>query len=584
LAQNLHIELNQSLPNKNEFIGTHFFKFMSVINTNLIAIEISNSTQKASDSGAKAMERLSTGARINSASDDAAGIQISNRMTSAIRGMSMATRNAQDGLSLLQTTDGALDQIENSLQRIRELALQAVNGTNTEGDRSSLDFELKEHINQINSIADTTKFNGIGLLNGSQEIIPIQIDGNSGSHLNLNCFRADAKSLGAYVGDSVNSVSDLVTPDNIEVLNKSKTLTLGFTADPYPANTNIEIGNVIINLPAGSNGTDVATAVESALSVSSEYSNYIIKRSGNTLLMIAPVIDNSFELASKYDIGGVNIDMTINAPSGVIGGINFGVNPWGEYIQGGFNKSLGFTGGEYSNGGSIKIGSIVIPMPTYDSSVSNSSGYWNQKMAEAVKTALSSDAQYQGLIVEQKNNTVLIISPSPSLLPDITFANTSNSSLNMTIDAPSGVIKGLDYGLNPYSDFLGSVVTSTGRVITKSSSYYNSFVSLEFVSLESVNLNSVDSCNKSLNVIDSSLEMVNLFRSTVGAYQNRLESIINGLFESIQNTSISRGRIVDTDYATETSLLAKNQIISQASIAMLAQSNQYGRNVLALLK
>jgi flagellin len=552
---------------------------MSTINTNLTAITVGSSTQKAVDSISKSMERLSTGVRINSASDDAAGIQITNRMTAAIRGMTMAVRNVQDGISLLQTTDGALDQIVHSLQRMRELALQAVNGTNTKADRDNIGLELREHVNQINHIAETTKFNGIALLNGSNESISIHIDESSGGNLNLNCFKSDAKSLGIHSGYSVDSVTEVITPDSVEVLNKSKTITLGFTADPYPANTKIEVGNVTVNLPAGSNGSDVASAVESALLASGDYSNYIIKRNSNTLLMVAPISISSIELVSKYDMGGVNIDMTTNAPSGVVGGVNFGVNPWGDYIQGGFNKTLGFTGGEYSNGGSITIGTVVVQMPTFDSSISNSSGYWNQKMAEAAKAALASDAQYQGLIVEQKDNTLIVSSPTPNSLPDMTFVNTSNSLLNMTVDAPSGVINGIDYGVNPWSDFLGSVVTTGGRVITKSSAYYSSVVSLE-----NVNLDSVDSCNKSLSVIDASLEMINLFRSTVGAYQNRLDSIINGLYESIQNTSASKSRIVDTDYATETSLLAKNQIINQAATAMLAQANQYGRNVLALLK
>lgn len=277
---------------------------MSTINTNLTAITVGSSAQKAVDSISKSMERLSTGVRINSASDDAAGTQITNRMTAAIRGMSMAVRNVQDGISLLQTTDGALDQIGNSLQRMRELALQAVNGTNTAADRGSIDLELKEHIKQINHISETTKFNGIALLNGSNESVSIQIDESSGGNLNLNCFKSDAKSLGIYGGHSVDSVTEVISPDSVEILNKSKTLTLGFTADPYPANTKIEIGNVAVNLPAGSNGSDVAVAVESALSASSEYSNYIIKRNGNTLVMIAPVSVTSFDLVSKYDMEG----------------------------------------------------------------------------------------------------------------------------------------------------------------------------------------------------------------------------------------------------------------------------------------
>ena len=218
-------------------------------------------------------------------------------------------------------------------------------------------------------------------------------------------------------------------------------------------------------------------------------------------------------------------------------------------------------------------------MPIFDSSISTSAGFWNQKMAESAKVALSSDPLYQDMIVEQKDNTLIITSPSSSSIPDITFVNTLNSSLNMTIDAPSGVVNQIDYGKNPWGGFLGSVITTGGRVITKSSEYFTSIDSLD-----QVNLATIDSSNNSLSIIDASLELVNSYRSNIGAYQNRLESIINGLYESIQNTTSSKSRIIDTDYASETTLLARNQIIHQAATAMLAQANQYGRNVLSLLK
>ena len=139
---------------------------MTVIGTNVAAMRAQSASMSASNQLQASMERLSSGKRINSAKDDAAGLAIATKMTAQIKGLNAAARNANDGVSLAQTAEGALGQISNIVQRVRELAVQSANGTVTNADRAGLDNESRALIDQIDTIASTTNFNGVSLLNG----------------------------------------------------------------------------------------------------------------------------------------------------------------------------------------------------------------------------------------------------------------------------------------------------------------------------------------------------------------------------------------------------------------------------------
>ena len=152
---------------------------MTVIGTNVAAMRAQNASQSASMQLQQSMERLSSGKRINSAKDDAAGLAISTKMTAQIRGLNAAARNANDGVSLAQTAEGALGQISNIVQRIRELAVQSANGTVTDADRLGLDNESRALLDQIDTIATTTNFNGVNLLDGSAASVSIQTGTNA---------------------------------------------------------------------------------------------------------------------------------------------------------------------------------------------------------------------------------------------------------------------------------------------------------------------------------------------------------------------------------------------------------------------
>jgi flagellin len=169
---------------------------MSVVNTNVKSLVAQDSLMKSGRAMATAMERLSTGNRINSAKDDAAGLSISNRMDSQIRGLTMAVKNANDGISLMQTAEGALDEVTNSLQRMRELAVQAVNGTNNALDRAALDAEVQQLKAEIDRTAKTTQFNSINLLDGSFKNKVLQIGDDANETLKVGIAGAKVSDLG----------------------------------------------------------------------------------------------------------------------------------------------------------------------------------------------------------------------------------------------------------------------------------------------------------------------------------------------------------------------------------------------------
>jgi len=196
---------------------------MAVINTNLLSLTTQNNLNKSQSSLGTAIERLSSGLRINSAKDDAAGQAIANRMNSQIKGMTQAARNANDGISMIQTAEGNLNEINTNLQRIRELSVQAANGTNQDTDLTSVNTEINQRLSEINRIAGAANFNGKNLLNGAQSGgVTIQVGANTasgdtikiGSDALINANLSSLASGTALSGGTV-SISDNGTAQDV---------------------------------------------------------------------------------------------------------------------------------------------------------------------------------------------------------------------------------------------------------------------------------------------------------------------------------------------------------------------------------
>lgn len=262
---------------------------MAVINTNTLSLIAQNNLNKSQSALGTAIERLSSGLRINSAKDDAAGQAIANRMTSQIRGMTQASRNANDGISMAQTAEGALNEVNNNLQRIRELAVQAKNGTNSDTDLTSLQDEVTARLAEVNRIASKTTFNGIALLDGTAGTsgkVDIQVGANDGDtiQIDLSKAKADTTTLGIASVDlsTVSAFGDTTLQKLDDAIAKIDTARsgLGATQNRFESTIN-NLNNTMTNLSAAQSRIQDA---DYATEVANMSKSQILQQAGTSVL------------------------------------------------------------------------------------------------------------------------------------------------------------------------------------------------------------------------------------------------------------------------------------------------------------
>ena len=252
----------------------------AVINTNYLALVSQNNLNKSQSTLGSAIERLSSGLRINSAKDDAAGQAIANRMTAQIRGMTQAARNANDGISLAQTAEGNLNEINNNLQRIRELAVQAVNSTNSATDLASIQQEVDDRLAEITRVVTNAEFNGTKLLDGSANNLVLQVGANAAADNQITVSIADASSAGAAVTLAVGDATVLTDLDTrISAIDTARS-NLGSVQNRLTSTVN-NLNNTITNLSASRSRIEDA---DYAVEVSNMTRAQILQQAGTAML------------------------------------------------------------------------------------------------------------------------------------------------------------------------------------------------------------------------------------------------------------------------------------------------------------
>jgi len=303
---------------------------MSVVNTNVKSLVSQDALMKVGRDLSTAMERLSTGKRINSAKDDAAGLGISNRMTSQVRGLNMAIKNANDGISLMQTAEGALDEVTNSLQRMRELAVQAANGTNNALDRAALDAEVQQLKSEIDRTAKTTQFNSINLLDGTFQNKKLQIGDKANQTLNVGIQGAKVSDLGmgtaaaggsVFIGgrlgfsDTANTISALFASAgslnlviNGTVISKIKANTSG------ASNTILDMNDIVTAI---NNSRAGVTASAFNVATAAQVGTGVISSTAALTLTVSTLDDNSSLIVKVSNTGSMQeVVEKINAQGG----------------------------------------------------------------------------------------------------------------------------------------------------------------------------------------------------------------------------------------------------------------------------
>ncbi|HAT3903203.1 TPA: FliC/FljB family flagellin [Citrobacter koseri] len=395
-----------------------------VINTNSLSLLTQNNLNKSQSSLGSAIERLSSGLRINSAKDDAAGQAIANRFTANIRGLTQASRNANDGISIAQTTEGALNEINNNLQRIRELAVQANNNTNSDSDLSSIQDEITARLAEIDRVSEQTQFNGKKVLSETQSL-KIQVGANDNETITIDLKEVTAEKLGLK-GFNVSSFKP--TESTADDLTKAFGADAGVTAVTVAENGPGELATAL-DIAAGSVAFDTD-------SISQD-------KSGNLYAKVTITAADADEVTALKEKG---IDVKAGEPS---------------------------------------------------------SFYIALKAGDADTTTTTGTAAFE---------------------IDTDGFDASNLKAEVTPTA------------NP------------------------------------------------LDAIDKALSQIDQQRSSLGAIQNRFESAITNLGNTVNNLSSARSRIEDADYATEVSNMSRAQILQQAGTSVLAQANQVPQNVLSLLR
>ncbi len=526
-----------------------------VINTNSLSLLTQNNLNKSQSSLSSAIERLSSGLRINSAKDDAAGQAIANRFTSNIKGLSQASRNANDGISLAQTTEGALSEINNNLQRVRELAVQATNGTNSQSDLNSIQDEITQRLSEIDRVSQQTQFNGVKVL-ATNQTMKIQVGANDGQTIEIGLDKIDADTLG--LKDF--SVASAKVPTSGAVALKSEmspTLTSvnattgkNGTNDAFGAKFHTDDVNTYFGGKAVTTGdkTNVLGTEADVFQIQVEGQTYFVAQNGNTATNAYSLLKQSGSGYEKVTVDSKAVQIA-NFGGRVTAFVDDGTaahNALSVDLQKGtVGKALSFNDSQmsvYVDGKNLEIKQVL------DADGKPKAGAFAAQTADGKSLAVNIDGNGNTSVVKD--------------------ADGNNVEWVVDKDGAAKTVVRKD------DKIYGASVTGFGGTPT---------VNVDTTAIDASELKGMTTA-KPLEKLDIALAKVDKLRSSLGAVQNRFDSAITNLGNTVNNLSSARSRIEDSDYATEVSNMSRAQILQQAGTSVLAQANQTTQNVLSLLR
>ncbi|KQN68210.1 flagellin [Serratia sp. Leaf51] len=549
-----------------------------VINTNSLSLMTQNNLNKSQSALGTAIERLSSGLRINSAKDDAAGQAISNRFTSNITGLTQASRNANDGISVAQTTEGSLSEINNNLQRIRELSVQAANGTNSSSDLDSIQDEITSRLSEIDRVSGQTQFNGVNVL-AKDSTMSIQVGANDGEtiKIDLKAITADTLGLTGFNVNGKGSVANTATT--------AKDLTAaGYTAGAAAADGTVTYSGTIKNKAAtgadllaglktgdtvtGYAGTDTGLGVASATytynadSKSFKFDAANVSAAGAQAYLTPKAGDTA---TASVKIGSTTQDVIISSNG------NITAKDDGAQLYIAADGKLSKNDGGTPNAASLtKLMNNTTGTAAVETTITTSDGVELHTAGTAAGTGGSFDTV--------KNATVT----AGAFTNKAVTVNTAGGPFTTTADGASDAFKSSTGGFVTASTTASTFFAQTNGNIT------NSTGALVYTDAEGSFTTDAATTSAAtadpLKALDAAISKVDQFRSSLGAVQNRFDSAITNLNNTTTNLASAQSRIQDADYATEVSAMSKAQILQQAGTSVLSKANQVPQSVLSLLQ
>lgn len=577
-----------------------------VINTNVASLNAQRQLMNSGNALDRSTERLSSGNRINSAKDDAAGLAISNRMTSQVRGLDQAIRNANDGISLIQTAEGALQESTNILQRMRELSVQSANGIYSDSDRKTLQAEVKQLQSELTRISESTTFNGQNLLDGSMGTKQLQVGSQANQTIDVSIGSFSANSLGGATGDLAGATTTVAgikaataAANGLEINDKVLT---DISADASVTTVqqmldklNVDLSSVgvvastVSEHQATSSGSGSLTGAEKVtIEVTDAVGNTQSIEIGNTNSM-EDVVDKINSMAggvvqaSLNDNGRLTLTATNSADIEVTGSSAAAATALGfsatTTSAAGFSLVLNNTPG---NNTPIKVeGTVPATMATAGFNAHKADGSIAGAQITANQSLNAGDLVLNGVEIGAITGHATPANQAENVIKAIN-EKSSETGVVAYLDGAAGVslksVDGSEISIKAGKNLASAttLTTATGLIERNATEGAGSVASID-ISTEA-------GAQKAIGIIDKALEQVNATRADLGAVNNRLDHTVSNLANVSEKTAASRSRIVDADFAAETANLSRSQVLQQAATAMLAQSNARPQQVLSLLR
>jgi flagellin len=608
-----------------------------VLNTNIGALQAQRALSESRAEMEKAMERLATGKRINSAADDAAGLAMVERMNSQIRGLTMATKNANDGIALIKTAENALVEVSGMLQRMRELAVQAANATNSDTERAFANNEINQLQQEVSRVSANTRYNGTQILNGTFSAKTLQVGIMSGEDIAFTIDSIEASLLGVFEITSPvlrpNGISsstyanstNAIDADDLTIAGNgnSRTVTIDTaeTAKSVATKINAVAGATAVLAQARTTAT-LRSSSETDLSYTIKINDvetaaFDLSSAGVTdaVTKINAITTTTGVMASATTDGRVRLidvdgdDITIENTSTqttlFVGALE---NDGATVAAGGGEDNLAAAGGSdlTTISGSLRLTSIA--GFTVTQSASTTSQKEVSTTANLITGAIAAasaghtyNISFMGTSLDftletTDTNTAGKINitgvSSATIVADIqNHSGYANADFTVAAGTGTGVIvftaKQNGSGAAATTSLNGaSAVTHTQTTAGGGGNSYftDGEVTATLGSISSIAITTTIGATNALAVIDGALDTVSSLRGSLGTLQNRLDYSVSNLMKVTEYTTSARSRIADADFAAETSRLAKAQVLQQAGASMLAQANASTDTVLQLLR
>lgn len=572
------------------------------INYNISAMLASNELNRNNDTLATSIQKLSSGLKINSAADDAAGLSIAKKMNAQIEGLKQANRNSEDGISIVNTADGAMAEIQDILQRMNELSVQAANGTNSTSDRSYIQEEINQMVQEIDRIADTSQFNSQNLLDGTYALKGYTNSENMkvfsySDYVNTGTYTIDSVSYTYYVNTTVDKENNRTTEDSYEINDVDAVkASLG---DRFPEGSTVTSDNDIITIK-GDNNFEIKLSVNNRnavdkradgtmLSTTSTSISYYITSSYQNVVVVDESSNSRYNLSLLDYVKESDKDWSTTGTA-TIDDNNFHTLS-GELVEAGaidasrYVTNISYSVDDAYEKPSVDItldnGSIVKYRLEY-SLEEQLADYANYDEKDVSKYTYDSTNQTYSVYLNGSETVSYTVPKSELEEPLNTYLNhtTYSEKADYTVGTKDDDTDSIELDITNKGGMRLQVGSNEGQVIEVVLPSMNTV----YMGINKLDLTTEEKATEAIDKVSKALSYVSAVRAKVGAYENRLEHTVTNLDTTEENMTSAYSRIMDVDMAEEMTTYSTFQVLVQSATSMLSQANELPQSALQLLQ